>query len=1288
MIRTLLVDDEPVFLAISKAFLEKEDGIACETCESAQAGLDLIRRGSFDAVVSDFDMPRMDGIALLKAVREQEPDLPFILLTGRGREEVVIQALNHGADFYLQKSTEPRALYMELASKIRHAVDRRRAREALMRTQFSIDHLSAEFYWIDPQGFLIDVNEFACQKLGYTRDELLRKRVPDVDPDFDIEGFNEAWQEVWQNLKENQSLRIESHHKKRDGTVYPVELSLSYCLMGEKEFMCAFATDITDRKRAERTLQESREQYRQLVKHSPYGIIIHHEGAVLFCNRIAAEILGVDDEREVIGKPVLEAVHPDYRDLVVRRIEQLLDNHHFIAPNIEETFIRLDGSAIDVEVTGGQVTFDGKPAIQVVFQDITDRKQRENERLALETQLETEIRDLNILHSLSTRYLEGDNFNTLLQEILEAAIAITGADKGNLQLLDPATGMLKIVAQKHFNPPFLKFFEYVDAGDATACGAALERLERVVVEDICESPVFDEETAEVLLEEDLRAVQSTPLVSRNGHLLGILSTHFCRVHAPAVRELRLVDILARQAADMIERTRGEEKLRESEQEYRDLVENANLIILKMDTRGNITFFNEFAQRFFGYTLDEVLGRNVVGTIVPETESSGRDMSEIIRDVCTNPEEYKNHENENITRDGRRVWIQWTNRAVCDERGARAGLLCIGNDITEQKRVEESLRENEQRYRELFESMGEGFVLHEIVYDEEGRPVDYLILDINPAYETNTGLQRDQVIGRGITEIVPYVEPIWFERYNDVVRTGRSTRFEEYNAGIDKWFSIYAYPVHRENQFAVILTDITERKRMDEGLRESEDKYRTIVETANEGIWEQDDQHVTQWVNPTMAAMLGYGVEEMVGRPVPDFLYEEDLREHAKRQAQRQEGLHGKYECRLKHRDGTDRWTLVSAIPKRDETGKTIGSFGMFMDITERKRAEENLKESEQRLNLAIESAHLGAWDKNLIDGEVITQGYWPGLLGYTDYDDVPPWEEAVHPDDRERVANDLQAHMQGETPCVKLEYRMKRKDGRYSWILSRGKVVERDDGGRPLRMIGVDHDISPLHASRESLREANRKLNLLSSITRHDILNQVSAQKAFLALLEEHIPADTEAQGLYQHLLATSDTIRRQITFTGDYQHMGERDPEWLHVRWVVKRAAESVRLNGNRLEIATPLPEIFADPMLEKAFFNLLENATVHGNSPITIRVSFHSRDGEGVIVLEDDGVGIQAAQKEEIFEKGIGKNTGLGLFLTREILEITGIFIRECGEEGRGARFEIAIPRGKWRMEGVEPV
>ena len=171
--------------------------------------------------------------------------------------------------------------------------------------------------------------------------------------------------------------------------------------------------------------------------------------------------------------------------------------------------------------------------------------------------LRAEIRDANVLHTLSTRYIEGIDSHSIYQEIVDAAIAITKADKGNIQLLDQSTGKLKIVAHRGFDLPFLKFFEFVDAGEAAACGTAMKRMERVVIEDVTQSPIFiGSDALDVLLNEGVRSVQSTPLVSRSGKLLGIISTHFSQIHTLSEHELMLIDILARQAADIIEHEQG------------------------------------------------------------------------------------------------------------------------------------------------------------------------------------------------------------------------------------------------------------------------------------------------------------------------------------------------------------------------------------------------------------------------------------------------------------------------------------------------------------------------------------------------------------------------------------------------------------------------------------------------------------------------------------------------------------------------------------------------------------
>lgn len=140
-----------------------------------------------------------------------------------------------------------------------------------------------------------------------------------------------------------------------------------------------------------------------------------------------------------------------------------------------------------------------------------------------------------------------------------------------------------------------------------------------------------------------------------------------------------------------------------EEKYRELVENVNSIILRSDTQGRITFLNEFAQEFFGYSEEEIVGKSLIGTIVPKAESTGRDLEQMRKELMLNPEKFKNNENENIRRNGERVWISWTNKAIVDQHGNATGILSVGNDITERKRVEE---ERKILIQELKETLGQ------------------------------------------------------------------------------------------------------------------------------------------------------------------------------------------------------------------------------------------------------------------------------------------------------------------------------------------------------------------------------------------------------------------------------------------------------------------------------------------------------------------------------------------------------------------------------------------------------
>jgi PAS domain S-box-containing protein len=247
------------------------------------------------------------------------------------------------------------------------------------------------------------------------------------------------------------------------------------------------------------------------------------------------------------------------------------------------------------------------------------------------------------------------------------------------------------------------------------------------------------------------------------------------------------------------------------------------------------------------------------------------------------------------------------------------------------------------------------------------------------------------------------------------------------------------------------------------------------------------------------------------------------------------------------------------------------------------------------------------------------------------------------------------------------------------------KSVMISDRGEPA-ILSVITDITERKAAEDALARANKKLNILSSITRHDIRNQLSALKSYLALSKETLN-DTSRMASYIRKEETiSDTIERQINFTGTYQDMGKTAPVWQNVQEGVLRAVAALSMRNVKAEVDRTDLEVYADPLFEKVSYNLIDNALRYGGDKLTtIRITSQETGAGLVLCYEDDGTGIGPGDKTHLFERGFGKNTGLGLFLSREILSITGITIAETSEPGKGARFEITVPKGEYRFGPV---
>ncbi len=220
---------------------------------------------------------------------------------------------------------------------------------------------------------------------------------------------------------------------------------------------------------------------------------------------------------------------------------------------------------------------------------------------------------------------------------------------------------------------------------------------------------------------------------------------------------------------------------------------------------------------------------------------------------------------------------------------------------------------------------------------------------------------------------------------------------------------------------------------------------------------------------------------------------------------------------------------------------------------------------------------------------------------------------------------------------------------------------------------------------REEIELLQKKLQLVGSVTRHDVLNQLTAVVGYNELLGMMVE-DPKLKSFLEKERLAINKIRRQFQFAKDYQNLATEPPRWQHLRNTVLRVREEFDTEVIRITCETGDAAVYADPLFARALANLFDNTFRHGSGANEVRVTLR-REGSGALMtVEDNGAGIPAGEKVKIFGRGYGKGTGWGLFLVREILAVTGMTIEESGEPGKGARFEIRIPEGKFRMDSAD--
>lgn len=439
-----------------------------------------------------------------------------------------------------------------------------------------------------------------------------------------------------------------------------------------------------------------------------------------------------------------------------------------------------------------------------------------------------------------------------------------------------------------------------------------------------------------------------PIVDDEGTIIG--ATGMAR---DITERMRTENELRRQLRDITELKQVQDELNHTlarrEQTITALLDAITESALMLSLDGEILAINATAaKRICGSTPVELIGENLWGILSPDVAESRRAM---IEQVIKSGESVRFED----VRMGRSM-LNSAHPVTVDGRVNEVAIF--GYDLTELEERTKALRESEERYRSLFASIDQGFALHEMITDADGTPIDYVYLDLNESYTKLLGVSRD-ALGKRIREVMPQVEEYWIKNFGEVALTGVPSYYENYLETTGRYYSTYAYSP-KQNQFAVLVTDISERRASEEALRESEAKYRTITESISDVVWVLDPDTLRfLYVSPSVEKLRGFTPDEVLAEPL-DAAMTPEGRDHMREiiSGRVKEYVAGEplsrhsytEEVQTPRKDGSFVWTEdVTNYHLNESTGR-VEVHGVTRDITERKRAEDEIR----RLNEDLE----------------------------------------------------------------------------------------------------------------------------------------------------------------------------------------------------------------------------------------------------------------------------------------------------------------------------------------------
>ena len=1153
----------------------------------------------------------------------------------------------------------------EVLGVTREITERKKAEEALRQSEQRYRLLAEnvkDIIWTRDMNLrLTYTSPSVLEMSGYSVEEVMSMSLEESLTPASLERIRPVLDKVLAAAEKGQGdlpevivLEAELIHK--GGSIMPVEMKVNLLRdsAGHPTGYLGVTRDITERKKAEEALRQSEQRYRLLAENVKDVIwTVDMNLRLTYTSPSITQLTGYRHE-EYITKTLEEILTPASVEFITNLFAEELaleDSGHsdlFRARTFEAELICKDGSTVPVEMKATALRdADGRPiGVLGVSRDISERKRAEE--VLRESQEELQAIFDNARDGISLFDLEG----RLL--------------KSNKRVLEVGGYTMDEIAGKTFD--LLTMF-------------TPESIERMfTVKDMISSgkevPVFECESYTKSGRKLNLEIHVSPFFLK-GKLLGVVSI----------------------MRDITERKKAEDALKESEARFRTVFEGTGLGIALVDFNGKTLGVNPAFEQMLGYNMEEFA--EIASSLKYLHPEDSMVDAELYLEMVKGKREHYTVDKRYIRKDGGVIWGRQNLSVVRSAEGKPKYFIAMVEDITERKKMEEALRQSEERYRELFENANDSIYTHDLAGN---------FISINKAAELVTGYTRDEVIGMNIARILT---PESMERARQMiarkVSDGGQTRYEleivtkdghkvllEVNTRL-----IYegGKPVGTQG----IARDITERKLIEEALRQSEHNYRVLFEGTIDGMFVTGTETVTiVLANQTAAKMCGFdSAENTIGINPLDLVHPDD-RERVLgffMEDALGKGEQEVHEFRVITKDGREIW--VSGMGTRIEYGGKPAVLSSIRDITERKRMDEALRQSEQSYRVFLESTHDSII---VVDAETfkITFGNRRASMMFG-FD--PVLQDAVgmnlldfiHPEDREIAIKGFVEDLYQAERRRRYDVRAKTQDGRELWISALGTRIEFQ--GKIAVLLSL-RDVTKDKQMEEEKRKLEDQIQLagrlaavgeLAAGVAHELNNPITAIKGYAQLLtkkkELDEPLRKDLETIYRESQRAARITQNLLSFAR--RHEPEKHLISLNeaIEKTLELQAHPMKLNNIELvvELAPDLPKTLADfHQMQQVFVNIINNAEqamieAHGKGRFVVKTQ-KVRDMIR-ISFADNGPGISEENLKRIFDpffttKEVGKGTGLGLSICYGLVEAHGGRIYAQSKPQQGATFVVEIP------------